>query len=177
MLGHASVRTTALYWQNIYQEPDGEIGPILAGKFWLERKKPPTTENFPETLETPKPTFIVNEPVIPNKKPIQQDNSLSVQKTLKKTSGMLINPISPKKQEKFLLNNPNKKTDQLKISQPLAMTPNKDQKPTEKEFILLQKIKHLEEQLKQTQELAEKEKKRADNYQQQLKVIVKSLYQ
>jgi len=33
MLGHASVRTTALYWQNIHQEPDnGDIGPILVGK-------------------------------------------------------------------------------------------------------------------------------------------------
>ena len=32
MLGHVSVRTTALYWQNIHQEPDNEVGPILAGK-------------------------------------------------------------------------------------------------------------------------------------------------
>ena len=33
MLGHVSVRTTALYWQNIHQEPDNDnIGPILAGK-------------------------------------------------------------------------------------------------------------------------------------------------
>jgi len=30
--GHSSIRTTALYWQNIYQEPDNEVGPILAGK-------------------------------------------------------------------------------------------------------------------------------------------------
>ena len=32
LLGHSSIRTTALYWKNIYQEPDNEVGPILVGK-------------------------------------------------------------------------------------------------------------------------------------------------
>jgi len=64
MLGHASIRTTALYWRNIYQDPDNDLGPILTGKKWLEKKKPPITENFPETLKTPKPPFIDQKPVI-----------------------------------------------------------------------------------------------------------------
>jgi hypothetical protein len=38
----------------------------------------------------------------------------------------------------------------LKTNQPLTINANKEQKPAEKELILLQKIKHLEEQLKQT---------------------------
>src|SRR5437763_10645618 len=117
MLGHASIRTTALYWQNIHQEPDNEVGPILVGKKWLENKeqpKLPITENFPEVLKVPKPIFIDRNPVIPNKKPIQQCNSLSTLKTLEKIPGMLIGEISPNSQEKFLLNSHSKKTDQLK---------------------------------------------------------------
>ena len=208
MLGHASVRTTALYWQNIHQEPDnGDISPILAGKKWLERQEPPPiTENFPETLETPKPIFIDHKPLISNKKPVQQyNNSLSIKKTTAKSSEKLINEIPPISQETFLLNNPSKKSDQLKTTQPLALTANKKQKPTESEAILLQKIKFLESSLETYQskltealqskgklkeklteiqkennnlkQLLQQEKQRADNYQQQLKVIIKSLYQ
>ena len=148
MLGHASVRTTALYWQNIHQEPDnGDISPILAGKKWLERQEPPPiTENFPETLETPKPIFIDHKPLISNKKPVQQYNSLSIKKATAKSPEKLISEISPKTPEKFLLNNPNKKFDQPKTNQPLALITNKEQKPTERELILLQKIKLLEKQ-------------------------------
>src|SRR5206468_155862 len=109
--------------------------------------------------------------------PIYQNNSLSTPKTLKKTPQILTNKISPRMPEKFFLNSVNKKNSQLKIIQPLTIAANKEQKPTKKEFIFLQKIKLLEEQLKQTQALAEKEKQRADNYQQQLKTIAKTLYQ
>jgi len=52
---------------------------------------------------------------------------------------------------KFSLNPANKKSDQLKITQPLPLTSNQEQKPTEKEQILLQKIKLLERQLAQVQ--------------------------
>jgi len=97
---------------------------------------------------------------------------------------MLIREVSPSSQEKFLLNSPIQKTDQLKASQPLAVIANK-------EAILLTKIQQLEEQLKQikaeneklkirkqkAEALAQQEKQRADNYQQQLKIIIKSLYQ
>jgi len=83
-----------------------------------------------------------------------------------------------------LLSNPSKKSDQLKITQPLALIVNSEEKPAKKEAILLVKIKQLEEQLKQTEiecdnlkQLVQQERQRADNYQQQLKVIIKSLYQ
>ncbi|CAG8769990.1 6906_t:CDS:2, partial [Ambispora leptoticha] len=65
LLGHSSIRTTALYWQNIYQQPDSDIGSILA------------VDTFSEMLKVPKPIFIANKPAIPTKKPTQQDNSLS----------------------------------------------------------------------------------------------------
>jgi len=154
----------------------------LVGKRWLESKdkepsEPPITENFPESLKTLRPIFIERSPVISNKNPTHEDNSLSVPKTLKKTPQIPINGISPRTPEKFLLNNPNKNSDQLKTSQPLPLTANKEQKPTKKEFILLQKIKHLEEQLKQTQELAKKEKQRANQAEQQLREISQQLEQ
>ena len=59
---------------------------------------------------------------------------------------MLISEISPSSRGKISLENTNKKNDQLKTNQPLPLTANKEQKPTEKEFILLQKIKHLEKE-------------------------------
>jgi hypothetical protein len=41
LLGHSSIRTTALYWMNIYNEDDddNDIDGVLAGKIWLERPK------------------------------------------------------------------------------------------------------------------------------------------
>ncbi|CAG8667929.1 8762_t:CDS:2 [Paraglomus brasilianum] len=146
MLGHASVRTTALYWQNIHQEPDnGDIGPIL-----VDRK-----------------------PLIPNKKPIQQCNSLSTPKTLKKTPGMLINGISTKEPEKFLLNSVGKKSDQLKTNQPLIIVANKKGKLTDSEVILLAKIKSLENQLARIQ--AENNNLKSEN--QHLKALVQQFQQ
>jgi len=102
-------------------------------------------------LEVLKPPFPVNKPVILHKQPIQQDNYLSTPKTSKKSPEKLINKISPKTLEKFSLNYANKKTDQPKTSQPLALTANNKEEPTEKEQILLQKIKLLERQLAQVQ--------------------------
>jgi len=118
---------------------------------------------------------------------------------------MSINEISPGTAEKFLLNPISKNSDQPKTSQSLALITNQEQKPTEREAILLQKIKLLESSLETSQsklaevlkskgELKEKlteiqkennnlkqlvrqQKQRADNYQQQLKVIVKVLKQ
>ena len=202
LLGHSSIRTTALYWKNIYQEPNNEVGPILAGKNWLESKEQPNfpliTENFPEIPKNPKPIFIDQKPLIPNKNPTGKDNSLSIKKATTKTPGMLINEISSNSPAKFSLNPISKKSDQLKASQPLAPTANNEEKSTEREAILLAKIKLLERQLTQIQaennnlttklakneqekaklELtATQEKKRADNYHQQLKTIVKTLKQ
>jgi hypothetical protein len=74
LLGHSSIRTTALYWQNIYQEPDNDLGSILAGKNWLERHKPPeppSTENFPDQLPVnSKPVITPKKPAFPAQKPI-----------------------------------------------------------------------------------------------------------
>ena len=190
-MGHSSIRTTALYWKNIYQDPNNEVGPILAGKNWLESREPPErpliTENFPEKKgiyselsqipKNPKPIFIDHKPLIPNKKPTHANNSLSIKKTTAKSPEKLISKISPKTPEKFLLNNPSQKNDQLKTIQPLPLTANQEQKSTESKVILLAKINQLEEQLKQTQQLAQQEKQRAKQAEQQLKVIIKSLYQ
>ena len=72
LLGHSSIRTTALYWRNIYQDPDNRVDSILAGKNWLESREPPKlpiTENFPETPKGSNPIFINQIPVVPNKNP------------------------------------------------------------------------------------------------------------
>jgi len=160
----------------------------LAGKKWLENKEqpklPPITENFPETLETTKPIFIEKGPVILHKNPIGEDNYLSTPKTSKKTPEILINEISPRTLEKFSF-----EKKQINEQLPLITDNLSDSPKTEK--ILLEKIKNLEEKLNQVQaennilttklvtaeKVAHQEKQRANNYQQQLKVIVKSLYQ
>jgi len=142
------------------------------------------TENFSEVPKNLKSPFTVNQPVIPNKKPIQQYNSLSTPKLTKKTSGISTNEISPRTSEKFFLNTVSKKSDQLKTNQPLPLTANQEQNPTKKELILLQKIQVLEKEnnnlkqlVQQEKELSAKQKQRADNYQQQLTVIVNALKQ
>ena len=187
-MGHSSIRTTALYWKNIYQEPNNDLGPILAGKKWLENKEqpepPPITENFPEVLGTPKPVFMEKGPVIPNKNPTDEDNSLSTPKTSKKTLKISINEISPRTPAKFSF-----EKKQINEQLPLITDNLSDSPKTEK--ILLEKIKNLEEKLNQVQaenniltiklvtaeKVAHQEKQRADNYYQQLKVIVRTIKQ
>jgi len=39
LLGHKSIRTTALYWLNIYNDNGDDTNDILAGKFWLEKPR------------------------------------------------------------------------------------------------------------------------------------------
>jgi hypothetical protein len=156
LLGHKSIRTTALYWRNIYQELDNDIGDILAGKKWLENKSPkPITENFappkvdafPEIPKNLKPIFIDQKPAINKQKPTKPSNYLPLTKISTKVNEIPL--ITP---EKFLLDNTSKKINQLEINQQLASIPNKREKITEKEQILLEKIKSLEGQLKQVQE-------------------------
>ncbi|CAG8779041.1 16952_t:CDS:1, partial [Cetraspora pellucida] len=138
-----------------------------------------------------------NKPVISNKNSIQWGKYLTTSKSIKK-SRELINEISPKPPENFFLTNTSKKNNQAETNQQLALTANKREKITEKEQILLAKIKQLEEQLKQVQaengnltvkltqteneksklELtAIQEKKRADYYEQQLKTTSQLLHQ
>ena len=202
LLGHSSVRTTALYWKNIYHGDDDDNigGGILVGKIWLEGKELPSTENFPKIPKNPKPVFIEQKPVISNQNLTGEYNSLLTPKTLKKTPGILTNKISPRTPENFLLDSPSRNSDQLKTIQPFQ-----EQNPTKKEAILLQKIKQLKSQLQASQskltealqskgklkeklteiqkennnlkQLLHQEKTWADNYQQQLKVIVNALKQ
>jgi hypothetical protein len=209
LLGHSSIRTTALYWRNIYQELNDDLGNILTGKNWLENKEKklpePTTENFPQAPKGPEPLFIDQKPVIPKEKPAQQDNSLlnsgeqekkpvitnyQPKSAISKVPSKLERNKVPVKQ-KLSLNITNKRKE---ISEQLPPITSK----SEKEQILLAKIRNLEEKLKQTQTenenlkidkesykmssqkaeaIAKQEKQRADNYRQQLKTIAKTLYQ
>jgi len=170
----------------------------LAGKNWLESREPPErpliTENFPEKKgvyseisqipKTPEPIFIEQKPVISNKKPTHANNSLSIKKTIAKSPEKLISKISPISQEKFLLNNPSQKSNQLKISQSLPLTANQEQKSTESKVILLAKIKLLEKENSNLKaenqclkELVHQEKQRANHAEQQLQKINQQLEQ
>ena len=149
LLGHSSIRTTALYWKNIYGDDDPDD--ILTGKKWLEnREKEPSetpTENFPKQLpKIPNSDIISNKPIVSAKKPTHLDNSLlnsEKEKNLAITNHQpksLISKISPKTSDKFLLN----------TSEQLSVITNKEQ-PINKEQILLTRIKQLEEQLAKVQ--------------------------
>jgi hypothetical protein len=188
LLGHSSIRTTALYWKNTYRIGDDDIGDILAGKNWLERQKPsqnrkppkpPSRENFPELPKNSEPIFIDQSPAIPNKKPTQQDSSSLLIETRKKS-----HQISP-------ANTLSQKGDQKEIYK-------KEKSASETEQILLTKIKQLEKELTQIQTennnlktklaqteqklikseaISQQEKQRAEHYAQQLKSLAKILYQ
>jgi len=162
-------------------------------------------ENFPQAPKGLKPLFIDQRPVILHQKPIQQGNSLLTsgeqekkptitnyqpKSVISKVPSRLERNKVPVKQ-KLSLNITNKRKE---ISGQLLPITSE----SEKERILLAKIRNLEEQLKQTQTenenlkidkesykmssqkaevIAKQEKQRTDNYQQQLKTIAKTLYQ
>ena len=159
LLGHSSIRTTALYWQNIYGEDDPSN--ILAGKKWLENREKELPEPPTENLE---PDIISNKPVTSAEKPTNQDNSLLTAKTKKKPvitnyqPKALTNEISPKNQGEFSL-----------TSGQLPLVTSKKEQPTEKERILLTKIKQLEEQIIQIQ--AENSNLKLEN--KHLKALIK----
>jgi hypothetical protein len=202
-LGHASIRTTALYWQNIHGDNDTED--ILAGKKWLEGKgKTPTepliTENFPQKAKTPEP-IIIEKPVISKTKLIIKENPPPYKDRIKPVIDYqpkkLISQISPKTLENFSLNN-----NPTIINEQLPLTTSQEQ-PSDKEKFLLEKIKNLEEQLKQKHEetkylknqtrflkgqniilktekekaeaIATTEKQRANNYEKQLNHITENI--
>ena len=178
LLGHSSVRTTALYWQNIYGDDDPSD--ILAGKKWLENreKEPPqppaeiitpSTENLPEQLpKNLEPDITSNKPVILVGKPAEQDNSLlnaEQEKNLAITNCQpksAISEIPSRSPGKFI----SKKTE---ISEQLPVITNKKTQQTEKEQILLEKIKQLEDKLAQVQ--AENSNLKTEN--QYLKALIK----
>ena len=164
LLGHSSVRTTALYWQDIYSEDD--VGDILTGKKWLERsplvfdkdqgklgslpKEPPemplpNTERFPRPPENPDSDILINKPLITAEK---SDNNLSLiaEKTPMKPKTEKISPTLPKK------------------SSPLI---NRKSSTTSEQSLLI-RINQLEENLVSTKQQlakvqAENEKLRTEN--------------
>ncbi|WP_147411041.1 tyrosine-type recombinase/integrase [endosymbiont GvMRE of Glomus versiforme] len=67
LLGHQSIRTTALYWMNIYAEDDGndDTDSILASRHWLEKPKnsqPEPEEPIKVNLEELPAPFMPNLP-------------------------------------------------------------------------------------------------------------------
>jgi len=182
LLGHSSIRTTALYWRDIYSNDD-DPNNILACKKWLERLKPSQNrekepskapiENFPKQLpENSESDIISNKPIISAEKPVQQDNSLlnaEKEKSLAITNyqpKLLTNEISPKNQEEFSLNITRQK---IEISEQLPVITNEREQTTAKEEILSTKIKQLEEQLAQVQ--AENNHLKLEN--QHLKALIR----
>ena len=185
LLGHSSIRTTALYWQNIYGEDDenDDTADILAGKKWLETKpdsslpekenrekeppKSPPAENFPKTAEKSEP-IIKDKPIITTEKPVRQDNLLLTTEQEKNpviTNYRLksvISEIPPRPQGKFI-------DKKIEISKQLPVITNEREPSTTKEEILLTKIKNLEEQLAQVQ--AENSNLRLEN--KHLKALVR----
>ena len=151
LLGHSSIRTTALYWQNIYGDSD-DPSDILTGKKWLENreKEPPEppTENFPKIAENLEPIIIRDKPIISAEKPTNQDNSLLTAEQEKNRAitnyqpKLLISEISPRPLGKFI-------SKKAEISEQLPVITGKKTQSTEKEQILLAKIKQLEKQLTQ----------------------------
>src|SRR6266513_4258764 len=110
LLGHKSVRTTSLYWLNVYSEPEPRIKPlndaiadILLVKEWLDanmRQKPkpsPPSQPQPEPLIISKP-----EPVLAVEPPRQTTNT------------------APNIAENFPLNEPEPPTVQPLVNQPPA---------------------------------------------------------
>lgn len=200
LLGHQSVRTTALYWLNIY-EPEQGINPpndtaadILLGKEWLEKH-----EEKPPSQPQPKPVLTARPPenTAPN---IAENFSVKADKTKPQVVQSLISqapkekktlPIEPVAEKQPQILNKTELTN-TKPNEPLKLNDlSKELSEPSHEQTLLSRVRQLEEKLKQIQtenatlkqELAEtkataqSEKQRADCYESQLKTIVKSLYQ
>ena len=203
LLGHASIRTTALYWLNIYAEPEqnikppNDVGDILLGKEWIkkhENKEPSQPQPIPETMPE-----LIAEPTIKPPKNIPENlaefsplepepNQVEIlplinSKPQSEKEAPQNKPTEPKPQEKpteILV-----ESKQTEVSEPLE--------PSElnQEQVLLKKVQQLTEQLKQVQAENEKlkqelaqteasaqhEKARADYYESQLKAIARGLYQ
>ncbi|KLL04888.1 MAG: tyrosine recombinase XerD [Mycoplasmataceae bacterium RV_VA103A] len=160
LLGHDSIRTTILYWRNPYEKPfagkipvnEKDFDDILAGK-----RKSPITENFPQTPKILEPAIKGEKPIISGKETSQPNNFLLISTTKKSLTitnyqpKAITNEISPKIQGKFSLNSIKPKSNQPENSQLLALTANNEERFNQKEQILLEKIRNLEEQLTQIQ--------------------------
>jgi len=150
LLGHSSIRTTALYWQDIYGEDDTDD--ILIGKKWLETKFGDKQRPKPSQKEPTEPLKSPTKGNLPKPLPKNPDSDIVKSKSLTFTEiekrptitnyqpQTVIKQILPKEPEKFLLD----------TSEQLPVIANRKQ-PTDKEKILLAKIKQLEEQLAKVQ--------------------------
>ena len=175
---------------NIYQtnnHSDPTIDNILTSKKWIDdhQKEPLPIAHFPEIPKIPK--LVINDkPVISLEKPVRPEPKPLILANRKPIP--IVSQISPKIQQDFFLKNISGKKE---ISEQLPLIISNPSQNPESEEILLTRIKNLEEQLAQVQaengnlkiekekaeQLTRQEKERADNYQQQLKVIIKTLKQ
>jgi hypothetical protein len=124
---------------------------------------PPIEGNFPKMPKNPDSDIVKNKPLIIAKKPGNKDNLLLITEKEKNPaiiyqSKVEIGEIPPKKPEKFFLNN----------SEQLPLITNGEQ-PTDKEQILLTRIKQLEKELAKVQ--AENNHLKLEN--KHLKTIIK----
>ena len=197
LLGHSSIRTTALYWQNIYGENDTED--ILIGKKWLEQSTQPFGKRGAEKLRKPEPPAEIAEPK-------RESNSLLTEPLPKNLDTEENFPLPIKAEQKFITPTP-QPTSEISPKSPELTTKNfspptikrgseppknekkfleqlpvinQRKKPNEKENLLVE-IKHLKEQLAKVQAenkkltikltgseaRAKQEKARANYYEQQ----------
>ncbi|RHZ36491.1 tyrosine-type recombinase/integrase [endosymbiont GvMRE of Glomus versiforme] len=75
LLGHQSIRTTALYWMNTYHgDDDDDTADILAGKQWLEKPKKPQPEpDNPVKVNLDQPPILFT-PNLPSFNPIPTEH-------------------------------------------------------------------------------------------------------
>lgn len=157
LLGHSSIRTTALYWRNVNRDcdDDNDIGGILAGKKWLENreKEPPQlpSENFPEIPKNPEPIFTDKKPVIPKQKSSKISGEQEKKSVITNFQPKSVINQAPPKSSRTILPNVSKTIQQSEISQSLPLITNHKEPQNKKEQILLQEIKQLREQSKQIQ--------------------------
>ncbi|KLL04289.1 MAG: tyrosine recombinase XerD [Mycoplasmataceae bacterium CE_OT135] len=86
LLGHQSIRTTALYWRNIYNEDGDDTSDILTGKNWLE--KPKKSQPEPATLIKVKLNGLpeLSAPNLPLFSPIQAEHLSKISQLEKQLS-------------------------------------------------------------------------------------------
>ncbi|KLL02758.1 MAG: tyrosine recombinase XerD [Mycoplasmataceae bacterium CE_OT135] len=86
LLGHKSIRTTALYWRNIYNEDGDDTSDILTGKNWLEKpKKPPLEPVTPIKVKLDGPPKLLT-PNLPLFSPIQAEHLTKIKHLEKQLS-------------------------------------------------------------------------------------------
>ncbi|CAG8577775.1 8369_t:CDS:2 [Ambispora gerdemannii] len=179
LLGHSSIRTTALYWRNIYG--DDNTPNILAGKKWLESKgkepSQPPAENFPKQPPVNLEPIIRDKPVIPAKKHIQQDNPSLLTEIKEKTiTNYQSKSLEAENSNLKSVVQSDKQNNQF-LKKTITNLTHKIHADKQNHTNLISAYQKALNDKARAELFAEKEKQRADNYQQQLKTIAKALYQ